>query len=310
MRFIEFTKRFGDEQSCKTYFKEFREKQGLTCSKCSGKRFTWLPSHDRWQCRSCSKQITLRSGTLLESSNLPYHYWIYAIFLMTNTKKGISAKEMQRQLGHKRYEPVWAMMHKIRKSMGNRDDKYLLDKIVEFDDGFIKTSSEDKQDDSFGKPRGRGTSECSSIVMMASTGTGKVKGKKSTKLRFIKMKVIKDQSSETFAQISKNNIDSSSEVISDGFKGFSKLKNHVAKHVARKTPPDQAEKLLPWVHTTISNLKRTLLGIHHNLKDIYLQNYLNEFCFKVNRRYFEEKLFERMMVAAVEQPWYGKSNQN
>jgi len=56
-------------------------------------------------------------------------------------------------------------------------------------------------------------------------------------------------------------------------------------------------------------MKRDLLGIHHNVKDDYLQNYLNEFCYKVNRRYFEGQLFDRMMIAAIEQPWYGlKSN--
>jgi len=137
------------------------------------------------------KQISQRSGTLLEASKLPYHYWIYAIFLMVNTKKGISALEMQRQLGHKRYEPIWAMMHKIRQSMGNRDDRYQLDKIVEFDDAFVKTSSDYKEDDTYGKRKGRGTLSKTPIAMMApiSKGLEKVqekKNKKSTKLRFVK----------------------------------------------------------------------------------------------------------------------------
>jgi len=65
--------------------------------------------------------------------------------------------EMQRQLGHKRYDTIWTMMHKIRKAMGNRDAKYKLEKIVEFDDGFVKASSDYKEDDRYGKRRGRGT---------------------------------------------------------------------------------------------------------------------------------------------------------
>jgi len=309
MRFIEFTKRFGDEEACKSYFKEFRIKQGLSCLKCSGTNFHWLEHYDRWQCRACQKQITLRSGTLLESSNLPYHYWIYAIFLMTNTKKGISAMEMQRQLGHKRYDTIWAMMHKIRKAMGNRDEKYQLEKIVEFDDGFVKASSDYKEDDRYGKRRGRGTLNKTPIVMMASTveGDPKLKGKankKNTRLRYIKMQVIEDQSSDSFEKAAKKHISPSAELFTDGFKSYSKLKNYVKKHVAQKVPPKEAEKLLPWVHTTIANLKRELLGIHHNIKDDYLQNYLNEFCYKVNRRYFEGQLFDRMMIAAVERPWY------
>lgn len=61
---------------------------------------------------------------------------------MINTKKGISAMEMQRQLGPKRYDTIWAMKHKIRKAMGNRDKKHQLEKIVEFDDGFVQASSD------------------------------------------------------------------------------------------------------------------------------------------------------------------------
>ncbi len=144
MRLLEFSKRFGDEESCKLYFKEFRENQGLICSKCEGKDFHWIPSYDRWQCKCCMKQITLRSGTLLEASKLPYHYWIYVMFVMVNTTKGISALEMQLLLGHKRYEPAWAMMHKIRNAMGNIDDQYKLDMIVEFDAAFVKASSDHK----------------------------------------------------------------------------------------------------------------------------------------------------------------------
>jgi transposase-like protein len=134
MNIIEFASKFPDEASCKVFFKEYREKQGLQCRKCAGSTFHWLKTHDRWQCKDCMAQIGLRSGTLLESSKLPYRYWIWAIYLMANNKKGISAQEMQRQLGHKRYEPIWAMMHKIRAAMGNRDAGYLLDGQVEFDD--------------------------------------------------------------------------------------------------------------------------------------------------------------------------------
>ena len=314
MKFIEFAKRFGDEKACKEYFKQFREKQGIRCSKCDSENFHWLKNYDRWQCRGCQKQISLRSGTLLEASNLPYHYWIYAIFLMTNTKKGISAMEMQRQLGHKRYDTIWAMMHKIRKAMGNRDNKYQMEKIVEFDDAFVKTSSDYKEDDTYGKRRGRGTLNKAPIAMMASTEPGdpvqmKKANKKSSRLRYIKMELIEDQTSESFEDEVKEHVSSDAELRTDNFRAYSKLKKYVQKHVSESIPGKEAEKRLPWVHTTVSNLKRELLGIHHNIKDLYLQNYLNEFCYKTNRRYFGAQLFDRMMITAVEQPWYGAKAQ-
>ena len=61
----------------------------------------------------------------------------------------------------------------------------------------------------------------------------------------------------------------------------------------------EVSTLLPWVHTVISNAKRNLLGIHHMIGEDYLQNYLNEYCYKFNRRYFGEKLFDRLLIASA-----------
>lgn len=308
MRLIEFTKKYGDEAACKQLFKENREKHGLVCRKCSNSSFHWLKTANRWQCKSCGAQIGLRSGTLLQASNLPYHYWIYAIYLMTNTKKGISALEMQRQLGHKRYEPIWAMMHKIRAAMGNRDDRYTMEGLTELDDGFIKANRNDGKKST---KRGRGTEQKTSVLMMASVSEGKPDGAKPTALRYITMKVMKDQTSKTINQTiqSKTN-PAATEVISDNFRGFSKVKQIIDKHHSMNVPKDFASTALPWVHTMISNAKRTLLGINHSVSETYLQNYLNEFCYKVNRRYFNENLFDRLMVAAVSEPWFGTKDYN
>jgi hypothetical protein len=64
--------------------------------------------------------------------------------------------------------------------------------------------------------------------------------------------------------------------------------------------------IFPWVHTAISNAKRKTLGLHHQVKDCYMQNYLNEFCYKFNRRFFGEKLFDRLVVATISTPWHTK----
>ena len=80
---------------------------------------------------------------MMESSKLPIREWFIAMAFMTYSKKGISAKELQRQLGRKRYEPVWLMIHKIRAAMGKRDDRYKLDDMVEFDEGYFETETKD-----------------------------------------------------------------------------------------------------------------------------------------------------------------------
>ena len=93
---------------------------------------------DAGECKSCKFRTSLKSGTIMEYSKLPLQYWLLAMALMSMTKKGMSALELQKQLSHKRYEPIWAMMHKIRLAMGAREDKYKLHDWVELDHGFFE----------------------------------------------------------------------------------------------------------------------------------------------------------------------------
>lgn len=96
------------------YYKKVREKQGITYKKCQCIKHYWLKDKWQWQCSSCRFRTTLRSGTVMESSKLSFKMWFAAMTFMSFNKKGISALEMRRQLGHKFYEPIWSMMHKIR----------------------------------------------------------------------------------------------------------------------------------------------------------------------------------------------------
>lgn len=101
----------------------------------------------------------------MEHSNLSFLIWYRAMFLMSTTKKGFSAKEIQRQLGLKRYEPVWAMVHKIRKAMGNRDDKYTLEGMIEMDEGYFKVASSEIEQAQ--QKRGRGAAGRKNVMVSA-----------------------------------------------------------------------------------------------------------------------------------------------
>ena len=80
---------------------------------------------------------------------------------------------------------------------------------------------------------------------------------------------------------------------------YVKLGDIVEEHRPQVIPKTEVGKVLPWVHIAISNAKRQLLDIYHRIDAEYLQSYLNEFCYKFNRRYFGERLFDRLMIAAV-----------
>ena len=111
MSILAFTQQFPTNESCKLHFKLEREKEGVICKKCSQTEHYWLSS--KWQCKNCSFRTTLRSGTIMENSNLPILTWYLCLSFMSFSKKGLSALEMQRQLGHKRYNTVWNLTQKL-----------------------------------------------------------------------------------------------------------------------------------------------------------------------------------------------------
>ncbi len=156
MRILDFYKEYPDELSCKLKFKEIRDQEGITCKKCGGLAHYWKKDKWSYECKKCKFRTSLRSGTVMQSSKLSFQYWFIAMHLITSTKKSFSAKEIQRQLGHKRYEPIWAMMHKIKSVVGLRDADYQLSKWIELDEGFFETVdiNRDKQ---VPAKRGRGS---------------------------------------------------------------------------------------------------------------------------------------------------------
>ena len=314
MKLIEFINEFPTEIKCKQRFKDIREKEGVICKKCNNTEHYWLNNKELYECKKCHFRMSLKSGTVMENSKLSFQYWFIAMHLLTATKKTISALEMQRQIGHKFYEPIWAMMHKIRRIMNKRDMKYKLDKNVELDEGFYSIGYTLEIDEFTGEKeelkRGKGSQRKAKVLVMASFNKEKEKNLRTKKYRikskakYIKMVVIDDLMSETINNEVQKAIDEDAKVVTDDFKSYKKLKEIVKEHKAYNLKYYDSEKVLPWVHKAIANSKNLLKAIHHCIKQEYLQNYLDEFCYKYNRRYFGERVFNRLLIASVSNNWY------
>jgi hypothetical protein len=282
-------------------YKEVRDKVGVTCSVCGCKEQYWKKDKRQYECKSCGKRTTLRSGTVMHGSQLPFRYWFIAIHLLTSTKKSFSALELQRQLGHSCYEPIWEMLHKLREVMGRRDGEYELSGVIELDEGFFTTIKTDEGKD---KPlkRGRGSQKKSKVLVMVESVPVEDKTTKKGKPRkvgHLKMLVIDDLKAKTITHMVDVNVLKSAAIDSDHSTSYVNLKNVVKDYKPVVIPKDKVSEMLPWVHLAISNAKRLLLDVHHDVKPQYLQGYLNEFCYKYNRRYFGEKLFDRLLIACV-----------
>lgn len=300
MNLLEFTIAFPDEESCKQKFKEYREHIGVVCSKCGNKNHYWKKDKEQFECKSCGTRTTLKSGTVMHKSKLPFRYWFIAMHLLTSTKKSFSAKEIQRQLGHKRYHPIWHMVHKLRATMGKRDGEYILAGQIELDDGFFATEKPKDQKD---KPlkRGRGSQKKTKVLVMAESEKVIVpkKGMKPRRVGYIKMKVVEDLKKDTITPLVESLVYKDSILDTDGSNSYVDLAGFVQAHNSEVIPKEKIGEKLPWVHIAISNAKRQLLNSYHNIKPEFLQNYLDEFCYKFNRRYFAEEMFNRLLVASV-----------
>lgn len=305
----DFFVKYPDEATCKSFFKEKKEKAGVVCRNCGSLRHYWVEGESRWRCMECGTGNSLRTGTVMENSNLGYRVWLWALYLMALTKKGFSSLEMQRLLCHSRYESVWLLMHKIRISMGHRDDRYKLDEFIEMDEGFFEGHR--KKDDNI-----LGTStvkemdrQVKAIVAVSKkpikSKDEQKKDKPQEKPKYLKMSVVTGLNKVEVTREAEKMVQKSATVFTDGRRCYAGLeeicKAHKVVVVGDKT---EVGKVFPWVHKAISNAKKKLLGLHHHVKDAYMQNYLSEFCYKFNRRHFGEALFDRLVITAMAKPWY------
>lgn len=305
MRMENFFIKYADEGNCKEFFKEKRSEEHKCCKQCGSCFVNWVEKESRWRCKECKYAMGLKKGTVMENSNLGYKVWLWGLYLMSLTKKGFSALEIQRLIGHSRYEPIWLMLHKIRLSMGQRDDQYLLNGYIEMDEGFFEGHRKQEMD---GTPAKELDRQVKAIVAVSTTpvAAGKQKEHKDkTRPKYLKVSVVKSLSSNDTDYEVRKMVDAAATVITDGKACYNVLKKHCVAHeeIVVKNKKE-VPKIFPWVHKAISNAKKKILGLHHQVKDDYMQNYLSEFCYKFNRRFFGIRLFDRLIIAALQNSWF------
>jgi hypothetical protein len=313
MNLLQFVKDYPNEETCLEKFVAYRLERGITCAKCNAQtKHCFVKAQKRFECYKCKTRVSYKSGTLMEKSKISIQTWFMLIHLMTSIKKSLSALEVARQLDI-RYDTVWYAMHKIRCAMGKRDAKYKLDGTVEIDDAFFVAVDLSRDPEEEIK-RGRGSQRKAKVLVMVesepATKEEKIKkyGKdtkhrKDRKMGFVKMVVVDDLSEKTINFEAEKALDAGVAAISDDWKGYRGLSKIISSITQTVTPPEKAMEKLPWVHTIISNAKKMTAGVHHSVAKEYLQNYLNEFCWKINRRDFNSDSFERAMCMAVDEYW-------
>src|SRR5215212_1668552 len=104
---VEFQERFGDEAACLDYLAASRWPGGYRCPACGGGRAWVLDRRHLWECAGCHHQVSVTAGTVMHKTHTSLRLWLWAAYLVATHTPGISAKQLQRQLGLSRYETAW-----------------------------------------------------------------------------------------------------------------------------------------------------------------------------------------------------------
>ena len=275
-----FLNQFPDDGVCLEWLKNKRYPNGIYCEKC--KKVTKhyrVKKRTCYACNFCGSHVYPMASTILEKSTTSLRQWFYAIFLMANTRCGISAKQLQRELGVT-YKTAWRMFKQIR-SMMNEDIMSLLNEI-EIDETYFGGRFKGK--------RGRG-SENKSVVFGMAERNGKViaqivpNAKSKTILPIIKSKVTPDSTIYT------DELPSYDRILKLGYKH--ERINHGAKlYVNGNASTNTIEGF--W-----SQIKRGIDGVHHSLSPKYLQDYINSYSFRWNRRNDTKPMFFQILSRLV-----------
>jgi transposase-like protein len=270
-----FVRRFGSDAKCRAYLVRALWPNGFCCGGC-GHGVAW--SHKKRlieECAACGKQHSILAGTIFEQSKTGLSRWFLAIYLVTSSKGGISAMELQRQMGFSSYGTAWAWLHKIRKAMV-RPERAPLRARVEADETLVGGAQP-------GKP-GRGAAGKTVVAGAVEAAPGKGRKRRLGRLR---LQAVPDASARSLEGFLAANVAPPAEVASDGWSGYRGLpaKGYDHQPVNLTTGWGDAVLRLPAIHLVFGLAKRWLLGTHHGaVSKKHLQAYLDEYVFRFNRR--------------------------
>ena len=270
-----FLKRFGTDAKCRAYLVRARWPEGFCCAGC-GHRVAW--SHKKRlieEGRSCGRQHSILAGTMFEQTKTGLSKWFLAIYLVTSSKGGISAMELQRQMGFGSYGTAWTWLHKIRRAMIRPGREPLQDR-VEVDETLVGGARPGKT--------GRGADGKTVVVGAVEAKPGKGRKRPLGRLR---LQAIPDASASSLEGFIGADTAAPLTVATDGWAGYRGLEGKGYSHepINLSASWGDASLRLPAIHLVFSLAKRWLLGTHHGaVRPKHLQCYLDEFVFRFNRR--------------------------
>jgi len=277
---------FPDDEACMDYLDWLRWPSGPVCPGCGHSASAAVVSGRVWRCGGCTKRVSRTAGTIFQDTRTPLTVWFAAGWYMTADPSGVSALTMQKLLGLGSYQTAWAMLHRYRTAMV-RPGRELLSGRVEVDETFLGGEQPG--------PRGRGALGKTLLVIAVELREPKGYGR-------ARMSVIPDASAPSLRGFLLTVVEPGATVVTDGWSAYPGACHDWFAHEPHPASGSgsAAHELLPAVHRVASLCKRWLLGTHQG-RVAHLQAYLEEFCFRFNRRHARARglLFYRLLQNAA-----------
>jgi transposase-like protein len=271
MALLEMLQAFSTDEKCREILTKLRWPEGVECPRCKERRASWLKARNQFECGPCSYQFSVTTGTVFNDTHLPLEKWFTAAYLLCESKKGMSACQIQRTLGMS-YKTAWYLCHRIRAAM-NEVNKAMLDGTVEIDETFVG-----------GKIRGRGVKygkDSKEVVIGIRQRNGD-----------LRLFHASDVKAGTLAQYIRENVSQDVDVIiTDDFASYPFAMKRAGVEPGKHKSINHSGKVYVMgdVHTNtvesaFSLLKRGIMGTWHRISPKHLPAYLDEMTFRFNRR--------------------------